>query len=78
MKGRKGNGPPTMTRIHFQFIADVVRALPLVAQGGAHAVDIDIRHMVALEFADALAETSPGFDRARFLAACIGEETPRE
>lgn len=56
---------PTMTRAHFQFIADTIAAMPdfaptLRAQ----------KESTARSFADALRATNPRFDREKFLAAC--------
>lgn len=53
-----------MSRKDYQLIADVIRAEYI--GGGSQA---SMRRL-ALAFADALADTSPGFDRERFLHAC--------
>ena len=54
---------------HFAAIATIIRDLH--AQGTMSLSDAGC---VADHFADALAKTNPRFDRARFMAACAGEE----
>ncbi len=51
----------TMTRQHFQFIADVIRE---------KFNDPGHRTMVAMAFADRLGDTNPRFNRLKFIAAC--------
>lgn len=48
-----------MTRRHFDFIAHVIRDLP-----------VDDKGFVAEAFAIALRQTNPRFDKVRFLKAC--------
>jgi hypothetical protein len=55
----------TMTRQHFQLIADVLH--------DAGLTDEDRKYLSTL-FANKLATTNPNFDRTRFLKAC-GVET---
>jgi len=55
-----------MTRIHFEFIAAVVRSMP----------DLQTRNMAARFFAESLHKTNGRFDENRFLVACgDGPET---
>lgn len=54
-----------MTRKDFELIAAVLRNAPLHTQGCAYVDEL------AEDFADALAETNPRFDRDRFLAAAL-------
>lgn len=56
-----------MSRQHFQFIADTLR------NGNRFVIEAD-RHLVALNFADALRSTNPNFKRDRFLRACGFED----
>jgi hypothetical protein len=51
----------TMTRSHFQFIADVIAHYPAPTYE---------RQTLALSFADELKRTNANFNRARFLQAC--------
>lgn len=61
----------TMSRQHYQFIADVISAMP------DHAATLRAqKRSVALAFADALARTNPRFNRERFLRACGVEQMP--
>lgn len=60
----------TMTRQHFQLIADVFAAYAKRYGGRTSAVADEI----ARDMADALADTNRNFDRARFLQACNAEE----
>jgi hypothetical protein len=53
----------TLTRQHFQLIADVVK-------DSIGYSTPDSRNVLAREFANKLASTNPNFDRARFLVAC--------
>lgn len=53
----------TMSRQHFQMIADVLANTPRVEAAS--------REVLAEAFADALAATNERFDRKRFLAACM-------
>lgn len=55
-----------MERRHFQFIADVIKAID--TGHGLSPSDI------ALTFASALATTNPNFKRQRFLDACERSE----
>jgi hypothetical protein len=60
----------TMTRQHFKFIADTIKAMP------DHAASLRAaKRSVALAFADALRATNGGFKRDRFLDACGLEES---
>lgn len=56
--------PVQMQHRHFATIAAMVRELPERVN----------RLTVARSFADKLAHTNRNFDRARFIAACQGEE----
>jgi len=60
-----------MTRQDFEMIAETIRAnaAELDAALGAEKGDIAFG-ITANAFADALAQTNPRFDRARFLRAC--------
>lgn len=49
-----------MTRVHFQFIADVVASLP----------DDPVREVVINRFARSLKSTNPAFNTGRFIDAC--------
>ena len=53
-----------MTRKDFEKIAAIIRETKTAANNYRHA-------MLAVEFASALAETNPRFDRARFIMACM-------
>lgn len=54
-----------MTRKDFQFIADVIKAMP------SHSVSLRAqRESCARAFADALPATNPNFNKERFLKAC--------
>lgn len=55
----------TMTRQHFQLIADVIERAMLAPADKQH---------IAQRFATELAMTNHNFDRARFLKACDVEE----
>lgn len=52
-----------MTRVHFQFIADVVASLP----------DEPARETVINRFAQSLKSTNPAFQTGRFIDACRKE-----
>lgn len=54
-----------MQQRHFEFIAGVLRE---------SRTPIFIKWGLILDFANALEETNPNFDRERFLAACRGED----
>ena len=55
----------TMTRQHFQFIADVIKAMP------DHAPTLRQQKVsVARAFASELKATNSGFKKDRFLKAC--------
>ena len=61
----------SMQRRHFQMIADVVNGSRLVMVEGDYMRGYDKACKdIAESFASRLASTNPGFDRARFLAAC--------
>jgi hypothetical protein len=49
-----------MTRIHFEFIAAVVRSMP----------DLQARNLAARIFAESLHKTNGRFDENRFFVAC--------
>jgi len=53
-----------LTKSHFELIAGVIAAL------GADNISRRDHLVVAVRFADALARTTPDFDRDRFLRAC--------
>ena len=56
---------PSMSRGHFQFIADTIKGMP------SHSVSLRSAKMsVANSFADALAATNEKFNRDLFLKAC--------
>lgn len=56
---------PTMTKSHFQFIADTIAAMP------DHAATLRAQKVsTAHQFADKLPATNPKFNREIFLAAC--------
>lgn len=60
---------PTMTRQHFQLIADVLKtnkqsAADTLGGGSSH------HELIVREFAEALARTNPNFKRDRVLKAC--------
>ena len=57
----------SMQRRHFQMIAAILKA-----EMDLESTDDGMRSLAHLtrEFASRLASTNPGFDRARFLAAC--------
>jgi hypothetical protein len=69
------NKIPTMTRAHFQFLADLLREMELANlkdefdQGGESAA----REWLIREFTSNLAMTNYRFDRERFIAACRSE-----
>jgi len=52
----------TLTRQHFQLIADAIRV--------TNFTNPQDRIALASEFARKLADTNPNFDRTRFLTAC--------
>ena len=52
-----------MTHKDFELIAQTIRSSMSYKNEGT-------RRCVAFDFADALAETNPNFDRERFLKAC--------
>lgn len=54
-----------MTKKDFQLIADVVCTMPYSTRE-----EWDAKRAMAFRFADRLAETSPRFDRDRFVRAC--------
>jgi hypothetical protein len=57
-----------MTKRDFELIALTVRV--------SYATeDLTIRRTLAEDFASVLATTNPRFDRARFVAACMGEDS---
>ncbi len=51
----------TMTRQHFQFIANVIR----------EKLSHNDQHLIASAFADRLGNTNPRFDRDKFMTACM-------
>ena len=53
-----------MTRQHFQFIADVLKAQLEFAEIRPYVLAL------AEEFADRVEDTNPNFDRDRFIKAC--------
>ncbi len=56
---------PTMTKSHFQFIADTIAEMP------DHAPTLRAqKESAARAFADKLPATNPKFDREKFLEAC--------
>lgn len=56
---------PNMSRQHFQFIAEIIAAMP------DHAPTLRAqKDSTARTFADALEATNSRFDREKFLAAC--------
>jgi hypothetical protein len=57
----------TMSKKDFEMIARVLREHPHAAGAG--------RIRLARAFAAELAATSPRFDRERFIAACMGEDS---
>lgn len=59
----------TMTRQHFQLIADVVRTTSLAPKDRAE---------LARVFANKLAETNPAFNRERFFRAALTDANNRE
>jgi hypothetical protein len=59
---------PFMQHRHFKLIADIIRNM------GAPTLDDPVGD-IAMQFAMALEQTNPAFDRARFLAACQGNHT---
>jgi hypothetical protein len=63
MQRDRNAATPALQHRHFAFIAKTIREMP----------DRVNRIPVAREFAKALAETNPRFDRERFLAACREE-----
>ena len=59
-----------MERRHFELIARVIRDLPESSTLKNIDSRVDGRDHAAMRFADALANTNPRFDRAKFLKAC--------
>lgn len=59
-----------MTRKDFELIAKVLRESKSI---NAAAWSASVRAVLAVEFADALAETNPAFDRSRFIEAATRE-----
>lgn len=57
----------TMTRKHFELIATVIRGLAAEGEQVGKVID---------RFADALEATNEGFDRDRFVRACLDKRTP--
>jgi len=53
-----------MTRKHFKMIAKVVAAID----------DKEVRHQVALNFANEIRDFNPRFDMQRFIVACVQED----
>ena len=60
-----------MTRQHFQFIADQFKA-NIGASNWPEGCEREMQTVkdMAVQFADALRATNPGFNRERFLTAC--------
>jgi len=54
-----------VTRMHFLFIADIIRTLD---------VGQEERNKVAIAFARALRNTNTQFDKARFIKACGADD----
>ena len=57
--------PTSMTRQHFQAVADAVSRY-----SRAHGQRVIMPEVLAEMLADELSQFSPAFDRARFMAAC--------
>ena len=60
----------SMQRRHFQFIANVFAQGEPLGCGPKSDAHRECWTALAESFASRLASTNPGFDRARFLAAC--------
>lgn len=60
---------PTMTKMHFQLIADVIKSSHLAS---------DNQRVIAQDFAVALQCTNPAFDIERFMAACGAPHLPKK
>jgi hypothetical protein len=60
----------TMTRQHFQLIADVIREIPSPATTWPVTLTDKQREYLARCFADELYATNGRFDRGRFMRAC--------
>ncbi len=58
----------TMTRQHFQLIADVLRKTQ--EDNTPSGMTNELCSQIASTFANELAKTNPGFKRDRFLKAC--------
>ena len=58
---------PKMSKAHFELIADTLKSAKDVHPDG-------MLTSLVYRFADALAATNPAFNRARFIAAALGEE----
>lgn len=59
---------PSMSRAHFQLVADVIRAR--VRLHGARPLRVSTLQELTKDFADAFAATNPRFNRRRFIEAC--------
>ena len=79
LSGISSQSGASLTRKHFKLIAEAVASLRTF-----HAHDVALSEHVARavrlsdvadRLATALARTNPRFDRARFLAACLGQGT---
>jgi hypothetical protein len=64
-----------MSKKDFELIAGTIRTAELTAGHAEYASCQVARSQMAHAFADALAATNPRFDRARFVAACMGEDS---
>ena len=66
-----------MTRKDFDLIAETIRLLPSFethqSDGQLYPTDVVNFDAVCHRFAEALATTSPRFDKDRFIAACNGK-----
>jgi hypothetical protein len=62
-----------MTRKHFIAIAEAVRNVSLTGHGG-EPYETELLRDVAESLANALAQFNSGFDRQRFLDACLRGE----